>query len=146
MIVIGVDLATKTGLARIEDGRLTAHGKVKITTANVAADVASIAAFCAGADLVAVEDVFAAVNIRTSIALATLRGRLLQLLDQAGIRWTLVAPSTWRKSTVRPPPKAKRAALKQLAIDFVATTFAIDVGDDVADAICLALHASTTTR
>lgn len=137
-VVCGIDLATATGLARLDNGKLVAHGLVKIGKTDPDIDVASIAAFCAGADLVVIESVYCGANVKTAIDLAVLRGRLVQELDRARLEWTLCAPSTWRKATTKPAPKLKRKALKALSVAWVASTYGVNVGNDVADAVGLA--------
>jgi len=141
--VVGIDLATKTGLARLNGGKLVGTGKVTIGKTDPDLDVGTIAAFCAGADLVVIESVFCGVNVKTAIDLAVLRGRLVQELDRARVKWVLCAPSTWRKTSIKPAPKLKRKELKRLATAFVATTFGVDVSEDEADAVCLALWGET---
>lgn len=135
MITVGVDLATTTGLARLDNGTLAARGTVKAADYT---DVLSITAFCQGADLVAIENVYCGANVATAIKLATLRGRLIQSLDCGGIPWVLCAPSTWRKATFKPAPKTKRKALKAASQAWALATYGIEVGEDVADAIGLA--------
>lgn len=138
LVVVGVDLATVTGLARLESGHLSSHGRLKISPNTICADVQSIAAFCAGADLVVVESTYMAANAATSMKLSELRGRLLQCLDAAGIKWTLCAPSTWRKTTIKPGSKTKRKELKRMAVAYVLDHYGVTVADDAADAVCLA--------
>lgn len=137
-IVVGIDLATKTGCARLDGNRLVAHGLVTIGKTDPDLDVASVAGFAAGADLVVIENVYCGANVKTAIDLAVLRGRLVQCLDGARIKWTLCAPSTWRKATIAPPHKATRKQLKALAVAYVLNRYGVDVRDDVADAVCLA--------
>ncbi len=47
-----------------------------------------------------------------------------------------IMPSEWRKWLGMPQGDKKRGQLKELSIQYVKDTLGIDVGDDVADAIC----------
>ena len=48
-----------------------------------------------------------------------------------------VTPSVWRKYLGMQQGKKKREELKQMSMNHVKETYGIDVGDDVADAICI---------
>lgn len=92
---------------------------------------------------IAIESGFVGINSGVGLQLAQLRGQLLQAFFAAlpeGVAPIMVAPSSWRKTTLKPAAKTKRAALKKLAMAFVQETFGILVSEDEAEALCLALH------
>ncbi len=94
--------------------------------------------------VVAIENSYVAVNARTGLQLAELRGRLLQCLETKSMVVELIAPGTWRKSTIAPPAKAKRKELKALAKSCVRQLYGVEATDDEADALLIATHIAGT--
>jgi len=91
-------------------------------------------------DVVAIETTFVSVNAKTGIDLAELRGRLRQVFEIGGIDVELVAPGTWRKTTIKPPARSKRKELKALSKAYALQRYGVAVSDDEADAIAIATH------
>jgi Holliday junction resolvasome RuvABC endonuclease subunit len=140
VVIAAIDPSlASAGHAVIHDGRLVAYGHGPLRTCS---DVTTVVATLASYEptVIAIENTFMSINAKTGIDLAELRGRLRQAIESRGIEVTLVAPSTWRKSTIKPPAKAKRKALKQMAIDYVAAKYGVAATGDEADAICIATH------
>jgi Holliday junction resolvasome RuvABC endonuclease subunit len=136
-LIAGIDLATKTGFAVLQGPQLIAYGTIKIDGHSDVTDLVT-QLLAHGVKSAAIENVFCGPNVQTAIMLATLRGRLVQELDRAGIAWELVAPSTWRKATFKPKPKTKRKELKSGAINYVSDKYGPLVKEDEADAILIA--------
>jgi Holliday junction resolvasome RuvABC endonuclease subunit len=111
------------------------------TAAQVEALVASLASFAP--DVVGIENTFISVNAKTGIDLAELRGRLRQALEARGIGVQLIAPGTWRKTTIQPAAKAKRKELKRLSVAYALARYGVSATDDEADAIGIAAHLFT---
>lgn len=89
--------------------------------------------------VVAVEDCFIRPNDHTGIMLAKLVGRWEQALQSRGIRTILVLASRWQPAVLPITHRAKRAERKAAAQAFVLERFGLSVGEDAADAICLAV-------
>lgn len=142
MLIIAIDPSIRaTGFAVLDNAILTSFGRTELrTAAQVETLVAQLASF--KPDVVAIETTFVSVNPKTGIDLAELRGRLRQALESRLIDVALVAPGTWRKSTIKPPARSKRKALKAMSKAFALDHYGVMASDDESDAICIATHLS----
>lgn len=144
-VVVGIDPSTKaSGYAVFNDGRLLFADKAPARTA---AEVTHLVDWLldmhveTGASvLVGIEHSYVGANVRTGLQLAELRGRISQEVERRGWSVQLIAPSTWRKTTIAPPPKTKRKQLKAMSVAYVDKNYGLTVSDDVADAICVGEH------
>ena len=153
MTVLGLDSAERTGYAvvvRDHGGRerLERHGTLTVRSA---ADVDAAASELAGAgpDVVAVEEPFIHPrNPATGLALARLLGRWLQAFEGRGFTVVTVPASMWQPATLPGVTQRTRSAeRKAAAVAFARERFNVEVGEDAADAIALAVFvARTATR
>lgn len=152
MIVVGIDSATRSGVATVHgertgDVRLLHHGTFNGTRAssvqNVTASLSHLADFCSRGPvdhLVVIEEPYLDKNPRTAMLLARITGRWLQALETAGHPVELVQPSTWQQGLLAGliTPRSPRAQRKEAARRYVKAEFGVDVSEDEADAICIA--------
>lgn len=152
MIVAGIDSAEQTGWAlvrRDEEGEhLLAYG---IATVRLAADVERLAGelVTAAPDVVAVEEPFVHPrNFSTGLALARLLGRWLQAFEVRGVTAVTIPASMWQRAVLAGVGGRTRSAERKAAAQaFVLERFGVEVGEDAADAIAMAVYvARTATR
>lgn len=145
MIVVGIDSAETSGLAVVvRDGageRLLFHGSTQIrTAADVAAVVDQLAAYAP--DLVAVEEPFVhPAQPLAGLVLARLCGRWLQALEGRGLATVTVPASMWQ-TRVLPgiTSRSRSPERKAAAVALAQQRFGVQVTEDEADAIALALY------
>lgn len=89
-------------------------------------------------DVVYIEDSWNAANVEVTKLLTRIMGVTYAWCLSKKREWHSILPSQWRKYCGIVQSKKKRQELKQQAIDYVANRYHTIVGDDVADAICLA--------
>lgn len=153
MVVVAIDSAELSGFAvlvRHDDGRevLRHHGAETIRTA---ADVESLVGRLAAyrPDVVAVEEPFVHPrNPSTGLSLARLLGRWLQAIEGRGITAVTIPASMWQPAVLAGVNQRTRSAeRKAAAVAFARERFEVEVGEDAADAIALAVFvARTATR
>lgn len=94
-------------------------------------------------DVVYVEDTWERgmgfANTATVKKLSYIIGAVWQVCILNDIPFNLIYPSEWRKTLGFKTSKLKRAELKQMSVDYVKDTFNLDVDDNQADAICIAV-------
>jgi Holliday junction resolvasome RuvABC endonuclease subunit len=148
MKVLAIDSAEVSGWALLDGERLVGHGAVRVrTAAEVDAAASELAAYVP--DVVAVEEPFVHPrNPSTGLVLARLLGRWLQAFEGRGFAAVTVPASMWQPAvlpgiTNRSRSTGRKAAAIALARDL----FAVEVGEDAADAIGLAVYvARNVTR
>lgn len=92
------------------------------------------------ADIIIFEDVSQRNNVKTLITLSRLQGMIMQSCYELEKDFTIYAPSTWRRLVgIEQGSRVKRESLKEQAIAFVRNAYGINVGDDVAESICIGL-------
>jgi len=146
MIVVGLDSAELTGYAVVAAGpreRLTHHGTFTISgAADVEQAVATLAAM--KPDLVAVEAPYVRLNAATGLTLAVLLGRWLQAWERRGVATATVLASTWQIQILGGlvDRRSDRATRKRAARLWTRSTFAVELGEDEADAAGIATWAA----
>jgi Holliday junction resolvasome RuvABC endonuclease subunit len=148
VIAVGIDCATTTGWAIVErkGGRetLRGHGILKLNTPHVWNPIAWLALQARPwggpwPDVVAIELPWLGKNPHTLEVLARYCGRFEQAFTSTPTR--LVKASEWQSKILGRFGGKKRAGLKRAAVLWVKGTFGVDVSDDEADAIGLAVYA-----
>jgi Holliday junction resolvasome RuvABC endonuclease subunit len=148
VIAVGIDCATTTGWAIVErtGGRetLRGHGIIKFNTPHVWKPIAWLALQARPwggpwPDVVAIELPWLGKNPHTLEVLARYCGRFEQAFTSTPTR--LVKASEWQSKILGRFGGKKRAGLKRAAVLWVKGTFGVDVSDDEADAIGLAVYA-----
>lgn len=92
------------------------------------------------AERVVLEDVQQQTNSATYKMLAQLQGAIMHYCYENEIKFSIFAPSAWRKTLgFEQGRKVRRYALKRQAIDYVKAHCNKTVTDDEADAICIGL-------
>jgi Holliday junction resolvasome RuvABC endonuclease subunit len=141
--VVGLDSAAATGFAIIEEtgaGRRLLHSGVLPATSwdEVARAVDELAAW--RPDVVVVEAPYVARNAHTGLQLAELLGRWLQSWEQRGIA-TITCQANKCQLAVLPGIhfRSDRAARKVAALALAKALFGVDLPEDEADAVGLAL-------
>ena len=89
-------------------------------------------------DALAIEDSWNAANVEVTKLLTRIMGVTYAWCLSKKREWYSILPSQWRKYCGITQGKKKRQELKQEAIDYVSNQYHTIVGDDVAEAICLA--------
>ncbi len=151
--IIGIDASTTcTGLALFEDGKLTEHltinlKHVKESDVRIPMMMVGIADVLKRWDghVLFVEDSWSAANVEITKMLSNVLGAVMYVCERTGCGFNKFRPSEWRKTIGLPLGKKKRAELKAEAIEYVKNTYGIEVGDDEAEAICIAEAASIVT-
>ena len=153
MLVAGIDASTTaTGVAIMNDGELLHYELIAIDSKKekdaykrVQEMLIRICGILDGYDVSKVyieKAICKGGNVDITIKLAYLSGGMYLYCTQNNIEFNNPAPSTWRARTGIPNGRGiLRADQKASAIKAVKDTYNLDVGDDVAEAICLARSA-----
>lgn len=89
-------------------------------------------------DIIYIEETVVLRNAQTQRFLTRLQGVVYAWCVMNDCEFNTIRPASWRKCINLPQGKnIKREQLKQEAIQYVKEKYSIDVGDDVADAICI---------
>lgn len=147
MIAVGIDCATTTGWAIVERvaGRetLKGHGLINLKRSdpwNPITQLANESMRIEGEpDVVAIELPWLGKNPHTLEVLARYCGRFEQAF--AGTPTRLVRASEWQSKILGKFGGKKRAQLKRAVVLWVKGSFGVDVSEDEADAIGLAVYA-----
>lgn len=148
MIAVGIDCATTTGWAIVERvaGRetLKGHGLLNLKRPDPWNPVAWLALQSRplggpGPDVVAIELPWLGKNPHTLEVLARYCGRFEQAF--AGVPTRLVSASEWQSKILGRFGGKKREGLKRAAVLWAKGSFGVEVSEDEADAIGLAVFA-----
>lgn len=88
-------------------------------------------------DRVIVEDIAQHQNVNVLKVLARLQGIIMYHCYTLDMPIEIIAPTAWRKKLGFEQGKMKRDELKQMALNYVKSTYGYDVIEDVAEAICI---------
>ena len=153
MLVAGIDASTTaTGVSLMQDGELLYYELIAIDSKKEKDAYKRVQEMliriCAILDRYTVDKVYMEKaickggNVDITIKLAYLSGGMYLYCTQNNIEFNNPAPSTWRASVGIPNGRGiLRADQKASAIKAVKMEYHIDVGDDVAESICLARSA-----
>ncbi len=90
-------------------------------------------------NIVYMEETYTATNPQTTKVLTKLQGVVYAWCMNHGCEFNTIRPSQWRKQLNFTQGKSvKRDKLKEQAIKYVADNYGLNLGDDEADAICIA--------
>lgn len=149
---MAIDAAMTSGIAVLSPGkecgsvclyRPILYGKVKTTTTDIV-DVAILRALQAigGPNLrLVVEYPYFGENAHSALMCCAVATRWETVAQLAGLRVDLVEASTWQTQQLGRCQHGKRAQRKQLARSMVRGIFGLDVTQDEADALCMAVWA-----
>lgn len=153
MLVAGIDASTTaTGVAIMQDGELIYYELIAIDSKKEKDAYKRIKEMlmriCGILDKYKIDKVYMEKaickggNVDITIKLAYLSGGISLYCIQKNIEFNNPVPSMWRSSVGIPNGRGVlRDAQKAYAIKAVKDVYGIDVGDDVAEAICLARSA-----
>lgn len=86
-----------------------------------------------------IEETYAAVNPQTTKVLTRLQGVVYAWCMNHECEFNTIRPTTWRKQLSFSQGKnVKRDQLKEQSMKYVLDNYGLNVGDDEADAICIA--------
>lgn len=88
-------------------------------------------------DIIVIEDDWNKNNVQTTKALSEIIGAVYGYARAHGADFHKLLPSTWRSYLGFKVGGKKREELKQMAIDYVADRYGINVNDDVAESCCI---------
>ena len=89
-------------------------------------------------DIVYIEETVVLRNAQTQRFLTRLQGVVYALCILHDCEFNTIRPTEWRKRIgIKQSKNIKREQLKQESIQYVKEKYCVDVGDDVADAICI---------
>ena len=89
-------------------------------------------------DIIYIEETVVLRNAQTQRFLTRLQGVVYAWCIQHNCEFNTIRPTVWRKYlNLQQNKNIKRDQLKQESIQYVKEKYNIDVGDDVADAICI---------
>lgn len=148
MRVLAIDSASTAGFAIVDGERLLEHGTVDVRDPMRVHHVVGDLCARLRPDLAVIEEAYVArgahANVATSMMLSRMIGRWEMALALRGVPTELLNAHAWQSQVLAglAPNKAKREALKAAAARWVLATYRIAVGEDAADAICLASHVS----
>lgn len=150
MRILGIDGATeRTGIALLDMNILSYNHLIHISGSSAQARINPMTLTIIGEivaqkpDIVYYEDTFEnrkVCNPKTLKQLSEVMGGVRAYCAYNSIEFKLILPSSWRK--VLGFNSKKRTDAKQEAIHYVNQKYGITVGDDVADAICIATAGS----
>lgn len=90
-------------------------------------------------DILYIEETYAAVNPQTTKILTRLQGIVYAWCMNHECEFNTICPSLWRKQLNFIQGKGtKRNQLKEQSVKYVLDAYGLNVGDDEADAICIA--------
>ena len=141
--ILGIDQATTTGWAIIEDGKLIEYNKFTVS-GNWVQKVSKIKKIVVdiieknNPDIVAIEDVQLQTNPDIFKKLAELKGVLENMLYENSIDYRVVSSNSW-KSTCGVKGRG-RAKQKKASQQHVKAIFSINATQDEADAINICYH------
>jgi Holliday junction resolvasome RuvABC endonuclease subunit len=146
-IILGIDSASRAGWALVQGEKLLEHNVVTEATNRLRQD--ALAAYVCSKnrpDLVVIEDNFLSANVATLKVLARMVGAWEMSFAVRGVETTLMIPESWRAATVKAlvPKKPVRADWKLAAKTWVRSTYGVTVGEDEAEAICMASAVART--
>lgn len=95
-------------------------------------------------DVIYQESAWVSRNARTALVLSSIVGAIRGWALAHNCKWVQITPSAWRKQLNIKSYNKDRKQLKEASVSFVAEQYGIEVGDDVADAICIGLTGSQT--
>jgi len=147
-IVLGIDSASTAGFAVVDGERLLEHGTVDardpVRVHQVVGDIVTRLR----PELAVIEDAYVArgksANVATSMLLARFIGRWEMALAARAVKTELLNAEAWQSQILAGlcPSRAPRVQRKAAAARWVLATYRLAVGEDAADAICLATHVS----
>ncbi len=145
--VIGIDGASKkTGVAIIQDDKLTNYSlldyhKIIDSDKRITEMTNGITDLLANYSpaVVWMEDTWTSKNPKVAQMLTTILGGVRFWCNINNCEFHTIMPSAWRKELGMTGSNAKRDELKKKSIEYVYKKFNIEVTDDVADAICIAV-------
>lgn len=147
MRILGIDGATKnTGIALLDMNILSYNHLICISGSSAQSRLNPMVLSIIGEivaqkpDVVYYEDNYTRNNPKTAKQLAEIMGGVRAYCAYNAIEFHAIMPSAWRK--LLGFKAKKRAELKEEAIHYVNQKYVISVGDDVADAICIATAGS----
>lgn len=140
--VMGIDNATQNmGISIFDDGKLVFQTLIKIGGSNFEDRIQTIFNMMEHQiikewepDYMIFEDIQYQNNYQTYKKLAMLLGLLIVAAQNAGVKWEVVPPVTWRSHF---GISGKRETVKKQAISKIATMYQLDVTDDIAEAILI---------
>jgi len=153
MLVAGIDASTKaTGVSIMRDGELIYYKLISIDSKEVPDAYERIKKmFVQIGNIIDKYDIDAMYmekaickggNVDVTIKLAYLSGGMSLYCLQNGIEFHNPTPAMWRKAVgIKNGRGVLRAEQKEQAIQAVKMEYGIDVGDDIAESICLARSA-----
>ena len=152
--LLALDQASSTsGFAVFVDGELSDYGKFTFSESNIAERLVNIRNKIISLidlfniDEVAFEDIQMqnnVNNVQTFKVLAEVFGVVLELLQEKGIKYTIVPSSTW-KSTLNIKGKT-RPEQKKNAQNFVFEKYGVKAIQDTCDAICIGAHVVSNVK
>lgn len=150
MIILALDQAKKTGVAIFNDSELIYHDLIQSKFENyedVIIDISNKVSRLINKyqpNIVLLEDVQSMQNQKTYKDLCMLLGCLVSTCHSKNIPYEIISCNTWRKILKNNLPyhgkKKQRAEWKQAAQDFVKQRFNLNLNNDTAEAICMALY------
>lgn len=144
--IVGIDSSSKvTGISLFVDGSLDAHRVVdlsKIKDSNERLNLMCIKILECLDELspthITIEHPNGAgSNVLVVAMLSEILGCVRGYALTHGVGYEEMNPSEWRKLLAFDQGKKKREELKQMSMDLIKNLYGIDVGDDLADAICI---------
>lgn len=144
--IIGIDGASKrTGIAVIHDGKLRYalldYHKISDGEERITEMTKGITEFIDqySPATIWMEDTWTSRNPKVSQMLTTILGGVRYWSTINKCEFNTILPSSWRKYLGMNEHGAKRDELKQRSVKYVADKFGVEVSDDIADAICIAI-------
>ena len=144
--IIGIDGASKkTGIAVIHDGKLRYtlldYHKISDAEERITEMTKGITEFIGqySPATIWMEDTWTSRNPKVSQMLTTILGGVRYWSTMNECEFNTILPSSWRKRLGMNEHGAKRDELKHKSIEFVSDKFGVEVSDDIADAICIAI-------
>lgn len=150
MIILALDQAKKTGVAVFKDSELIHHDLVQSKFEkyeDVIIDINDKISRLINKyhpDIVLLEDVQSIQNQKTFKDLSMLLGSLIATCHFKNVNYEVISCNTWRKVLKNNLPyhgkKKQRSEWKQAAQDYVKLKFDLNLNNDTAEAICIALY------
>ena len=136
----------KSGWCCIEDGKYVKSGIIdKHTISDIDTRIGEMGiAICQqikeiNPEIVVIEDVQSQGSISTVVQLARLQGFILGWCYVKHIKIEIVRPTEWRKILgFLQGPKIKRKELKDQSLNYVKSTYSMDLSEDESEAVCIA--------